>query len=113
MLQVQDDDDWFKLNAGQYGLFRVSYPNFLWDRLATAAQIPPKGSDPPAIPAEDLAGLLDDSWALLQSGERDPDKFLALTKYVLSTLTPAQYAAYFLPCGFAVSVSRSALAASM
>ena len=77
---MQDDDDWLKLNAGQYGLFRVNYPNFIWERLAKAAQTPPATGAPPPIPAVDLAGLLDDSWALAQAAETPIDNFLALTK---------------------------------
>lgn len=79
-LHLQDDEDWFKLNAGQYGLFRVNYPNAIWQRLAGAAQTGPSNNSPPPIPAEDLAGLLDDSWALAQAGETDVDNFLALAK---------------------------------
>ena len=81
LCSLQDDEDWFKLNAGQYGLFRVNYPKFVWDRLANAAQSPPADNQPPPIPAEDLAGLLDDSWALAQAAETPIDNFLALSRY--------------------------------
>ncbi len=77
---VQDDEDWFKLNAGQYGLFRVNYPNAIWQRLAAAAQTAPSNGSPPPIPAEDLAGLLDDAWALAQAGETEISNFLGLAK---------------------------------
>ena len=77
----QDDDDWIKLNAGQYGLFRVNYPVSLWTRLADAAAAVPAENTAPAILAVDLAGLLDDSWALAQAGDSlSITHFLQLTR---------------------------------
>jgi hypothetical protein len=77
---LQDDDDWIKLNAEQYGLFRVNYPDPLWERLAAAAALPPAGNNPPAISSVDLAGLLDDSWALAEAFETPITHFLDLVK---------------------------------
>ena len=80
MVIVQDDEDWVKLNAGQYGLYRVNYPDRLWDKLAKAAAQQAQGQAAPAIPAEDLAGLLDDSWALSTAKETPVIHFLELLK---------------------------------
>lgn len=82
LVHLQDDSDWIKLNAGQYGLFRVNYPMSIWANLATAASSPPAAGEAPAVPAEDLAGLLDDSWALAQAGETPINHFLDLTRCV-------------------------------
>ena len=69
-----------KLNAGQYGLYRVNYPEPLWQRLAKAAALQAEGNAAPAIPAEDLAGLLDDSWAFSSAKELPILHFLDLLK---------------------------------
>lgn len=60
---------WVKANAGQYGFFRVQYDEALWARLVAAA---------PTLPPTDLAGLLEDSWALAEAGELGIDTFLNL-----------------------------------
>lgn len=36
-MRAQGDTDWLKLNAGQTGLYRVHYPDELWDRLTRVA----------------------------------------------------------------------------
>ena len=84
---MQDDDDWIKLNAGQFGLYRVNYPIRLWDRLAAAAGLVPPSNTAPVISATDLAGLLDDAWAIAQAGETSIVHFLQLIRsgsYVLA-----------------------------
>ncbi len=35
--KTQGDADWLKLNAGQTGLYRVHYPDELWERLTIVA----------------------------------------------------------------------------
>lgn len=77
---MQDENDWIKLNAGQYGMYRVNYPVKLWDKLADAAAEQAQGQAAPAIPAADLAGLLDDAWALSQARETPIVHFLNLLK---------------------------------
>lgn len=79
---LQDDDDWIKLNAGQYGLYRVNYPVSIWEKLAKIAGKQETGQSAPSIPAVDLAGLLDDSWALSKAKELPIINFLDLLKYV-------------------------------
>lgn len=72
---VQSASSWVKLNVGQYGVFRVNYPTALWQRLAGAAN----ATASPLAPA-DLAGLLDDAFALSLTGDSPIDTFLSLTR---------------------------------
>ncbi len=78
----QGEGDWVKLNAGQYGLYRVNYPQALWDRLAqvTVAARPDTAPEVPLLSADDFAGLLDDSFALAQAGLTPISNFLTLTR---------------------------------
>ncbi|KAK2080839.1 hypothetical protein QBZ16_000693 [Prototheca wickerhamii] len=71
--QLAPDDraDWVKVNAGQVGLFRVQYDANLRARLLAAAPTP-------TLPALDLAGLLDDAWALAGAGQQNITHFLDL-----------------------------------
>lgn len=83
----QGEGDWIKLNARQYGLYRVNYPPELWDRLAEAAtksRPDPNGAEVPVVPADDYAGLLDDAFALAQAGLTPISNFLNLTRYAIS-----------------------------
>jgi len=74
----QSDADWLKLNAGQTGLYRVHYPDELWDRLTrVAARVI---DDVPILPEVDFAGLLDDAWALNDAGGVPVHIFLNLTR---------------------------------
>lgn len=74
----QSDADWLKLNAGQTGLYRVHYPDELWDRLTrVAARVI---DDVPILPEVDFAGLLDDAWALNDAGGLPVHIFLNLTR---------------------------------
>uniref|UniRef100_A0A1D2A2H1 Alpha-aminoacylpeptide hydrolase n=1 Tax=Auxenochlorella protothecoides TaxID=3075 RepID=A0A1D2A2H1_AUXPR len=72
---------WVKANAGQYGFFRVQYDEALWARLVAAA---------PTLPPTDLAGLLEDSWALAEAGELGIDTFLNLVGS-LAARSPEDY----------------------
>ena len=58
----------------------MNYPDSLWDKLAAAAALPPPANKAPTIAPEDLAGLLDDSWALAEAGETPIMHFLDLAK---------------------------------
>ena len=53
--------EWIKLNVGQAGFYRVSYPEVLWKRLMPAIL---SGSLPPA----DRLGLQSDAFALARAG---------------------------------------------
>ncbi|KAK9805996.1 hypothetical protein WJX73_002376 [Symbiochloris irregularis] len=59
MVTLPEGADWIKLNSEQLGFYRVRYPQPMWGQLASAAN-----STTSAIGSADLAGLLDDSFAL-------------------------------------------------
>ena len=75
---AQDDLDWVKLNAQQTGFYRVQYPQELWGRLTRVAGRVSAGV--PILPPVDLAGLLDDAWALNLAGALPIHVFLNLTR---------------------------------
>jgi len=70
---------WVKVNARQYGHYRVNYAPELWGALAVAAA---KRDDNgfPVMKGVDLAGLLEDSYALAEVGVGDLSPFLKMLK---------------------------------
>lgn len=81
LLRFQGDTDWVKLNSGQYGFYRVQYPDVLWDRLTqVAARVV---DEVPILEEVEFAGLLDDAWALNDAGGLPIHIFLNLTRYFL------------------------------
>ncbi|KAK9828032.1 hypothetical protein WJX81_003329 [Elliptochloris bilobata] len=80
------EGEWVKLNSHQTGAFRVAYSAELWARLAAAAAISPrkapapKQAGVPGLPPADMAGLLDDAWALALAGGAPVAAFLNLTR---------------------------------
>ena len=74
---LQDEGDWVKLNAQQYGFYRVVYPQDMYTELTMAAR---KG--PASLSAADLAGLLDDSYKLAVGGTVPITFFLELSTYM-------------------------------
>lgn len=70
-----------KLNAEQYGFYRVQYPDELWRRLTlVAARVV---DEVPMLPEVEFAGLLDDAWALNEAGGLPIHIFLNLTRYCM------------------------------
>lgn len=74
---LQSATSWVKLNAGQYGFYRVNYPQPVWSRLAAACN---ETSSVTAMPAADLAGLLDDSFALATVAAGPISNFMDFTR---------------------------------
>ena len=74
MYTLQDEDDWVKLNAQQYGFYRVVYPDDMYTKLTSAAK-----AGPASLSSADLAGLLDDSYKLAVGGTVPITSFLELT----------------------------------
>ena len=64
-------DDWFKVNAGQTGFYRVNYSRDDWQRLAPAIS----GRE---LPATDRLGIQNDAYALSRAGLLPVDQFLEL-----------------------------------
>ena len=64
-------DDWYKVNAGQTGFYRVNYTSEDWERLAPAISTQ-------QIPATDRLGIQNDAYALSRSGLLPITRFLDL-----------------------------------
>ena len=64
-------DDWYKVNAGQTGFYRVNYTSEDWERLAPAVSMQ-------QIPATDRLGVQNDAYALSRAGLLPITQFLEL-----------------------------------
>lgn len=95
---------WVKVNAMQYGYYRVNYSPELWTALATAAaQKDVNGF--PVLRGMDLAGLIDDSYALAKAGRVDIHPFLENIKALPSRL-PTEYAPWSTALPYLYSIDR-------
>lgn len=72
---TQAGSQWIKLNPGHTGVYRVNYPKAMWAQLAKASN-----ASLSAIGPADLAGLMDDAFALSQAGASSIETFLDLTR---------------------------------
>ena len=64
-------NDWYKVNAGQTGFYRVNYTSEDWERLAPAISAQ-------QIPATDRLGIQNDAYALSRAGLLPITRFLEL-----------------------------------
>ena len=64
-------DDWYKVNSGQTGFFRVNYSSEDWERLAPAVSTQ-------QLPATDRLGIQNDAYALSRAGLLPITQFLEL-----------------------------------
>ena len=64
-------EDWYKVNAGQTGFYRVNYTSDDWDRLAPAISTQ-------QLPATDRLGIQNDAYALSRAGLLPITQFLEL-----------------------------------
>lgn len=85
---LQDSSDWVKLNAEQYGMYRVNYPVSMWANLAAAAANATGVDGATAISANDLAGLLSDAWALSETGVQSIAVYLELLRALGRRVAP-------------------------
>lgn len=77
---VEPGTTWVKLNAGQYGFYRVNYTEPMWAQLATA--VGGNGSiGGTVLGSEDVAGLLDDAYQLSRAGQLSITVFLNLIRW--------------------------------
>jgi aminopeptidase N len=74
-LLVLPKGGWVKVNAQQYGYFRVDYTPELWAALAAAAATNDVNGFP-VLAGVDLAGALEDSYALAEAGDLNITVFL-------------------------------------
>ncbi len=65
-----DGAAWVKVNAQQYGYYRVNYSVEMWAALARGAAAADANGFP-VMAAVDVAGLIDDAWALANAGDLD------------------------------------------
>ena len=65
--------DWFKVNAGQTGFYRVNYNNDEWQRLVPAVRAL-------ELPATDRLGIQNDAYALCRAGLAPVTQFLELAR---------------------------------
>ena len=77
--------EWVKLNAGQYGFYRVNYTESMWAQLATAAGVSNGGGT--VLGSEDVAGLLDDAYQLSRGGQLSITVYLDLIRSACTALT--------------------------
>ena len=70
-LAAPAEEGWVKVNQGQTGFFRVSYPEGEWDRLS-------KGVASRALLPADRLGLQNDAYALMRAGRLPATVFLTL-----------------------------------
>lgn len=71
--------DWFKVNAGQTGFYRVNYPSEEWEHLFSALRAA-------GLPSVDRLGLQSDAYALMRAGYVPATLYLSLTQaYVEET----------------------------
>lgn len=84
-ITVSSGTQWVKLNAGQYGFYRVNYTEPMWAQLATAVGVS-SGGGGTVLGSEDAAGLLDDAYQLSRAGQLSITVFLNLIRCVSSDL---------------------------
>lgn len=80
LLKLTGSDDWVKLNAGQLGFYRVTYPPQIWAALARAAARSDR-ADSQGLGPIDVAGLVEDSFALAEAGELSIHTHLELLRH--------------------------------
>jgi puromycin-sensitive aminopeptidase len=76
-------DGWIKLNAGQYGYYRVNYSPALWQQLHDAARQYDVNNFP-VLSGIDTAGLIEDSFHVVGHGNVGMDVFLEFAKILRS-----------------------------
>ena len=80
-ITVPPNTQWVKLNAGQYGFYRVNYTEAMWAQLATAVGVSSSsGSGGTVLSSEDVAGLLDDAYQLSRAGQLSITVYLNLIR---------------------------------
>ncbi len=79
LINVDPGTQWVKLNAGQYGFYRVNYTQPMWASLAAAAAASESGAGT-VLGSEDLAGLLDDAYQLSRAGQLSITVYLDLIR---------------------------------
>ncbi|MFQ6012401.1 MAG: M1 family metallopeptidase [Thermoplasmata archaeon] len=71
--RTTEGPDWFKVNAGQTGFYRVNYPPEEWERIFAAIR-------DRELPARDRLGVQSDAYALMRAGYVPATRYLSLTQ---------------------------------
>ncbi|KAL0050168.1 hypothetical protein WJX82_005668 [Trebouxia sp. C0006] len=87
LINVDPSTQWVKLNAGQYGFYRVNYTQPMWASLAAAAAVSEGGAGT-VLGSEDLAGLLDDAYQLSRAGQLSITVYLDLIRSLAQRAEP-------------------------
>jgi len=77
LVNAQSGTDWVKFNVGQYGFYRVNYPESEW---AQFAQLLMKSHE--VLSTKDRAHLINDAFSLAESGHVPYSVPLSMTKYL-------------------------------
>lgn len=94
---------WVKVNARQYGYYRVNYSPELWFAATTAAAQRDAVTSFPVMRGVDYAGLIEDSYALAEAGMLEASVFLETLK-ALPERPASDYAPWSVALGVLYSV---------
>ncbi|CAG9467501.1 unnamed protein product [Pedinophyceae sp. YPF-701] len=90
----ENDEEYLLVNAGHRGFYRVAYDASLWGRLVAAARTRPTVDSAWGLTEQDIAGLLDDAWALSRAGMQPISHFLGLVRAVGARTGPLEYSTW-------------------
>lgn len=77
LVNAQSGTEWLKFNVGQYGFYRVNYPEAEWNNFADLLM-----NNHEILSTKDRAHLLNDAFSLAESGHVPYSIPLAMTKYL-------------------------------
>ena len=77
LVNAQSGTDWIKFNVGQYGFYRVNYPESEWAKFA---QLLMKSHT--VLSTKDRAHLINDAFSLAESGHVPYSVPLSMTRYL-------------------------------
>jgi len=77
LVNAQSGTDWIKFNVGQYGFYRVNYPESEWENFAQLLM-----NTHQVFTTKDRAHLINDAFSLAESGHVPYSVPLSMTKYL-------------------------------
>jgi len=85
-INISNNSSWVKLNAGQYGFFRVNYPDNIWQSMISALV-----SNITVMSASDRWGIIDDSFSLAAAGILPYNTALSAAKFLKNDRHPTPW----------------------
>ena len=85
-INIPNNSSWVKLNAGQYGFFRVNYPDNIWQSMISALV-----SNITVMSASDRWGIIDDSFSLAAAGILPYNTALSAAKFLKNDRHPTPW----------------------